>query len=101
MFYGIMPKEGENKMTDQFIFDLIHKKELENPDFIRYTFYELKVKEDKNDDEVNKILRISRDYFENKGYKVYFTGARYEYKGALQNVQSNELMIAFKETGDE
>ena len=37
------------------------------------------------------------DYFENHGYKVYFTNARYEYNGGTQNVQPNELMIAFKE----
>ena len=47
--------------------------------------------------EIDEVLKISRDYFENKGYKVYFTNARYEYNGGTQNVQPNELMIAFKE----
>ena len=46
---------------------------------------------------IDRFLKVNRDYFENHNYKVYFTGARYEYKGAFQNVQANELMIAIKE----
>ena len=84
-------------MTDEFIFEYIAFKEKENPEFIRYSYYELKVKSNLSDDEIHKFLKVNRDYFENHGYKVYFTNARYEYKGAFQNVQPNELMIAFKE----
>lgn len=40
---------------------------------------------------------LTKSNFENHGYKVYFTNARYEYNGGTQNVQPNELMIAFKE----
>ena len=50
-----------------------------------------------SDEEIDRFLKVNRDYFENHGYKVYFTNARYEYKGGVQNVQPNELMIAFKE----
>lgn len=84
-------------MTDKFIFDYIDLKEKENPEFIRYSYYELRVKSNLTEKEIDKFLKINRDYFENKGYKVYFTNARYEYKGMQQNVQPNELMIAFKE----
>lgn len=84
-------------MTDKFIINYIAKKEKENPEFIRYSYYELKIKSNLNDEEIDKFLRVNRDYFENHGYKVYFTNARYEYNGAFQNVQPNELMIAFKE----
>ena len=44
-----------------------------------------------------EVLRISRDYFENKGYKVYFTNAEFEYQNAKRKVEINEYMIAFKE----
>lgn len=83
-------------MTNEFIFNYIDEKMKENEDFIRYSYYELKIKNNLTEDEIDKFLRINRDYFENKGYKVYFTNARYEYNGASQNVQANELMIAFK-----
>ena len=65
--------------------------------FIRYSYYELKVKSNLTDEEIDQFLRVNRDYFENHGYKVYFTNARSTYNGASQNVQPNELMIAFKE----
>ena len=84
-------------MTDKFIFDYIALKEQENFEFIRYSYYELKIKSNLTDEEIDRFLKVNRDYFENHNYKVYFTGARYEYKGAFQNVQANELMIAIKE----
>ncbi len=84
-------------MTTKFITDYIDKKLEENKDFIRYTFYELRVKNNLSEEEVDEFLRINRDYFENKDYKVYFTNAKYKYDNAYKTVQPNELMIAIKE----
>lgn len=86
-------------MTDAFVIDYINNKlkECEDENFIRYTFYELKIKNNLSDEDVDKFLKINRDYFENKGYKVYFTNARFAYDNANRTVQSNELMIAIKE----
>ena len=36
------------------------------------------------------------DLFRNKDYEVYIGNSRYSYKNADQNVQPNELLIAFK-----
>lgn len=84
-------------MTDKFIFSFIESKQKENSEFIKYSYYELKIKYNLTNEEIDQVLKVSRDYFENKNYKVYFTNARYEYNGASQNVQPNELLIAFKE----
>ena len=84
-------------MTTKFVTEYIDKKINENENFIRYTFYELRVKNNLSEEEVDEFLRISRDYFENKGYKVYFTNARFNYQNANRMVQPNELMIAIKE----
>lgn len=59
----------------RFTISLIKSKEKENEDYIRYSYYELKVKDNLSEEEIDEVLRISRDYFENKGYKVYFTNA--------------------------
>ena len=59
----------------RFTISLIKSKEKENEDYIRYSYYELKVKDNLSEGEIDEVLRISRDYFENKGYKVYFTNA--------------------------
>lgn len=86
-------------MTDTFVINYINDKlaQSKNEDFIGYTFYELKIKNNLNDEEIGRFLEINKDYFENKGYLVFFTGAKYSYKGANTVVQDNEMMIAIKE----
>ncbi len=89
------------RMTEKelkaFVINFIELKEKENENYIRYSYYELKVKDNLNEKEIDEVLRISRDYFENKGYKVYFTNAEFEYQNARRKVESNELMIAIKD----
>ena len=84
-------------MTKQFVFDYIDKKLEENENYIRYTFYELKVKNNLSEGDLQYFLKINKDYFENKGYNVYFTGTKFTYENAYRTVQPNELMIAIKE----
>lgn len=90
-----------NRMTEKelkiFIINFISLKEKENSNYIRYSYYELRVKYELNDREIDEVLRVSRDYFENKDYKVYFTNAEFEYQNIRRKVESNELMIAIKE----
>ena len=85
------------KELKAFAINFIALKEEENENYIRYSYYELKVKYNCNEKEIDEILRISRDYFENKGYKVYFTNAEFEYQNTKRKVESNELMIAIKD----
>lgn len=80
-----------------FILNFIAKKEKESENYIRYSYYELKVKNNLTENEIDELLRVSRDYFENKEYKVYFTNSKFEYQNARRKVESNELMIAIKE----
>ena len=83
-------------MTMKFVTEYIDKKVNENKEFIRYTFYELRVKNNLSEEEVEDFLDVNKDYFENKGYKVYFTGDNYEYNGEPKKVEQNELMIVVK-----
>ena len=86
-------------MTDSFVINYINNKLAETSDknYIRYTFYELRVKNNLSEKDLDKFLEINKNYFENKGYSVYFTGARFTYKNANMTVQPNEIMIAVKE----
>lgn len=84
-------------MTMKFVTEYIDKKISENQEFICYTFYELRVKNNLLEEEVEDFLDVNKDYFENKGYKVFFTGEKYQYKGETKQVQQNELMIAIKD----
>ena len=92
--------KGSGKMTDKelkkFIINFIEEKEKENENYIRYTYYELKVKKGLTENQIDEVLRVSRDYFENKGYNVYFTNAEFEFQNAKRRVEINEYMIAIK-----
>lgn len=88
-------------MEDKEIINIIEKtlkeKLNKNMDYIRYTFYELRVKYNLSEQDTDRFLDLIRTKLQNDNYKVYFTGTRFEYKDAKMKVQDNELMIAVKE----
>ena len=83
-------------MDTVFALNYISAKLKENYRFIRYTFYELRVKNNLSEEDTDEFLRLAMTYLENKGYEVYIGNSRYTYNNANQNVQPNELLIAFK-----
>ena len=74
----------------------INNKISQNDEFVRYTYFELKVRQNLTEEEIDEELRLARNKFENLGYKVYFTGAKYPYNNSEMVVQANELMVAIK-----
>ena len=75
----------------------INNKISQNDEFVRYTYFELKVRQNLTEEEIDEVLRLARNKFENLGYKVYFTVAKYNYKGEEKVVESNEYLIAIKD----
>lgn len=84
-------------MELQVIEDYINSKLSENEEYVRITFYDLRVKHNLTEEESNIFIELAKNKFENMGYKVYTTDDKYEYKQAKMTVQLNELMIAIKE----
>ena len=84
------------KLVKQLCTMLLDSKMDENENFIRFTFYELRVKNNLSEEDTEEFLRLAMTYLENKGYEVYIGNSRYTYNNANQNVQPNELLIAFK-----
>lgn len=88
-----------NKELKAFIIAFINKKEKEssNINYIEYSYYELKVKYGLTEEQIDEVLRVSRDYFENKNYDVYFTNAEFQYNGQKRKVETNDYMVAIKQ----
>ena len=88
-------------MNDQNIINLIEitleEKMNENEEYIKYTFYELRVKYNLSEQETERFLELIRIKLLNENYQVYFTGAKFEYKEEKITVGNNELMVAVKE----
>lgn len=84
-------------MTIQFVEDYIQDKINKNENEIIYTFYELRVKNNLSEKEVDEFLKLNKIRLENLGYKVFFTGAKFVYQNANRTVQPNQFMVAIKE----
>lgn len=88
-------------MSDKEIINLIEitltEKVCQDINYIRYTFYELKVKYNLTDKDLDRFLILIRTKLENENYKVYFTDAKFIYNNANRTVQPNEILIAIKE----
>ena len=69
----------------------------ENEEYVVCTYYELRVKHNLSEEDVNQFLEWSRNKLQNMGYAVYFTGARFVYQNANRKVEDNQYMIAIKE----
>ncbi len=88
-----------NNDLQNFILNFIKTKEKEstNKNYIEYSYYEVKVKANLTEEEIDELLRVSRDYFQNKNYNVYFTNAEFEWNGQKRKVETNDYMIAIKQ----
>ena len=88
-------------MEDKAIINIIEitlkEKMNKNANYIRYTFYELRVKYNLSEEDTDRFLGLIRTKLQNENYRVYFTGARFEYRDAKIKVQDHELIIAVKE----
>ena len=85
-----------DKKIIQIIENTLINKKIGDPNYIRYTFYELRVKYNLSEEDTDRFLLLIRTKLENEGYNVYFTGAKFEYNNARMTVQYNEMMIAIK-----
>lgn len=87
-------------MNDEEIIYLIEsslaEKTKENYNYIKYTFYELRVKYNLSEQDVNRFLDLLKIKLQNNNYKVYFTGESFQYNNETKMVQNNELLVAVK-----
>ena len=84
-------------MNLKFIDDYINNKILIDENYIRITYYDIRIKNNLSEDEITQFLGLVKIKLNNMGYKVYFTEEKYRYKNANMKVQLNELLIAIKE----
>lgn len=75
----------------------IHKKINENVRYVRYSYFELRVKYNLSEDDAKIFVKLARNKLENLGYKVYLQGERFVFENADRIVDTNEYLIAIKE----
>lgn len=83
-------------MTLGFLNELIENKINENRNFIKFTFYELRVKYNLSEDDSNAAIKLIKQKLTNYGYNVYRTGENYTLNSTVCTVPINILLIAIK-----
>ena len=83
-------------MDLEFIEQYINNKLSENEDYVRITFYDLRVKNNLTQEETEMFIHLVKTKLQNMKYNVYTTDEKFEYKNANMTVQPNELLIAIK-----
>lgn len=84
-------------MTLAQIDTYLENKISQNPEYIVFTFYEVRIKLNLSSEESLSFLHLVRTKLENNNYKIYTPGQVYTYKGRKNNVKDNELLVAIKE----
>lgn len=77
--------------------EMIEQKIAQNSSKVVFSYYELRLKRNLSQSDLDKVLELITIYLENKNYKVYKTGDTYLYQNQLLEVQTNELLVAIKE----
>ncbi|MDO5556263.1 MAG: hypothetical protein Q4G09_06605 [Clostridia bacterium] len=83
-------------MTMEFVSNYIDKKINANPNFIRFTFYELRIKENLTESDMLSFISLATQRLINNRYLVYRTSQQYKLNEEIKTVKSNELLIAIK-----
>ena len=87
-------------MTQKQIISLIENtlenKIAEDENYIKYSFYEITVKYNLDEQEKNEFIKFLKIKLENNNYNVYTAGQSYKYNNILKEVKENELLIAVK-----
>ena len=65
--------------------------------FLRFTYYEVMVKNKVSNQQEGEFLRLAKNKLNNMRYTVYFQDQQFIYNEAKMRVQPNELLIAIKE----
>ena len=83
-------------MTLQDITESIDSKISKNNEFIKYTYYELRIRKNLSEDDMYSSISLVNTRLRNLGYTTYKTGQKYFYDYKEQIVKDNELLVAIK-----
>lgn len=74
----------------------IHRKISENEKYVRYSYFELRVKHNLSEDDAITFVKLAKNKLENMDYRVYLKGERFIFEDANRIVEKNEYLIAIK-----
>lgn len=91
-----MQKITEMKSEDLFKFveNFVNVKIAKNSDIIKFSYFEIKIKMNMDEVDIDRFLKCSKIILEDQGYQVYQLGEKYNFEGEQRKVEDNEFLVA-------
>ena len=91
-----MQKITEMKSEDLFKFveNFVNVKITKNNDIVKFSYFEIKIKMNMDEEDIDRILKCSKIILEDQGYQVYQLGDKYNFEGEQRKVEDNEFLVA-------
>ena len=91
-----MQKITEMKSEDLFKFveNFVNVKISKNSDIVKFSYFEIKIKMNMDEVDIDRFLKCSKIILEDQGYQVYQLGEKYNFEGEQRKVEDNEFLVA-------
>ena len=91
-----MQKITEMKSEDLFKFveNFVNVKITKNNDIVKFSYFEIKIKMNMDEEDIDRFLKCSKIILEEQGYQVYQLGEKYNFEGEQRKVEDNEFLVA-------
>lgn len=91
-----MQKITEMKSEDLFKFveNFVNVKITKNNDIVKFSYFEIKIKMNMDEVDIDRFLKCSKIILEDQGYQVYQLGEKYNFEGEQRKVEDNEFLVA-------
>lgn len=91
-----MQKITEMKSEDLFKFveNFVNVKITKNNDIVKFSYFEIKIKMNMDEEDIDRFLKCSKIILEDQGYQVYQLGEKYNFEGERRKVEDNEFLVA-------
>lgn len=91
-----MQKITEMKSEDLFKFveNFVNVKITKNNDIVKFSYFEIKIKMNMDEEDIDRFLKCSKIILEDQGYQIYQLGEKYNFEGEQRKVEDNEFLVA-------
>ena len=91
-----MQKITEMKSEDLFKFveNFVNVKITKNNDIVKFSYFQIKIKMNMDEEDIDRFLKCSKIILEDQGYQVYQLGEKYNFEGEQRKVEDNEFLVA-------
>ena len=86
--------EMKSEYLFKFVENFVNVKITKNNDIVKFSYFEIKIKMNMDEEDIDRFLKCSKIILEDQGYQVYQLGEKYNFEGEQRKVEDNEFLVA-------